>query len=67
MNAYRVQIKISVMTKKQSKFKMYSTLKNKKLNKSQTVPKLKDYIGNVSDYTTENDLTNLLESVGKII
>ena len=67
MNAYRVQIKISVMTKKQSKFKMYSTLKNKKLNKSQTVRKLKDYIGNVSDYTTENDLTNLLESVGKII
>ena len=56
MNAYRVQIKISVMTKKQSKFKMYSTLKNKKLNKSQTVRKLKDYIGNVSDYTTENDL-----------
>ena len=67
MNAYRVQIKISVMTKKQSKFKMYSTLKNKKLNKSQTVRKLKDYIGNVSDYTTENDLTNLLESVGQII
>ena len=60
MNAYKVQIRISVMTKKLSKFKMYSTLQNKKSNKSQTVRTLKhSFIGNLSGYTTEDDLCEL--------
>ena len=44
LNAYKVQIRVHVMAKKQSKFKMYSTLQNKKSNKPQTVRKLKHYI-----------------------
>ena len=48
------------MVKKQGKFKMYSTLQNKKIkqtaNSSQTQTL---YIGNLSDYTTEDDLYEL--------
>ena len=48
------------MTKKQSKFKMYGTLRKQKIkqmpNSSQTQTL---YIGNLSDYTTKDDLCKL--------
>ena len=47
MNACKVQTRVYVMVKKQSKFKTYSTLKNKKSNKSQTVRKLKHSISEI--------------------
>ena len=57
MNAYKVQIRLSAMTKKQSKFKMYSALQLKQIaNISQTQTL---YIGNLNDNTTEDNLYEL--------
>ena len=52
MNAYKVQITISVMAKKLSKFKMCCRLQNKNSNKSETVRKLKHSISEISVITS---------------